>query len=161
MQLLFSIFKLLCKPLKSKLSGMKKLIILLTVLSVSFISCKKDKALPAVETTSFNLENATVIMSGKLSCSSEMETGSVKIYQQNSGEYVLGLEQMNLSAGNLVVYLSTSTTVSFSSIKICSVKNLSGNLYHTLPNDIDFTTFKYLIIQTELSEETIGSAELS
>lgn len=140
---------------------MKKLIILLTVLSINFISCKKDEALPA-NATSISLQNAAVIMSGNLFCSSEMGTGYVKIYQQSDAEYVLGLEQMNLNiSASLVVYLSTSLTVSSSSIKICSVKNLSGNLFHTLPNDIDFTTFKYLIIQTELSEEVVASAELS
>lgn len=140
---------------------MKKIIILLTVLSIHFISCKKDKALPANE-TSISLQNATVVLSGKLSCPSEMGTGSVKIYQQGNGECVLGLEQMDLNtSASLVVYLSTSPTLSSSSIKIFSAKNVSGDLYHTLPGDIDFTAFKYLIIQTELSEETIGTAVLS
>ena len=73
---------------------MKKLIILLTVLSTSFISCKKDKALSSLKTENITLENATVIMAGNLSFSSKMNTGagSVKVYRQNNGEYVLSLE---------------------------------------------------------------------
>jgi hypothetical protein len=141
---------------------MKKLIILLTVLSISFISCKKYNVFTAGETENLSLENATVVMTGKLSYPSEISSGSVNIYRQSNGNYVLGLEQMNLNAGtSFVVYLSTSTTVSSSSVKIFSVKNLNGNVFHILPNDIDFTAFKYLIIETEPSEEIVASAELS
>ena len=141
---------------------MKKLIILLTVLSISFIACKKDKALPAAETENLSLQNATVVMSGNLSYPSEMGSGSAKIYRRSNGEYVLGLEQMNLNTGtSLVVYLATSTTVSSTSVKIYSVKNLSGNVFHILPNNIDFTVYKYLIIQTELSEGIVAIAKLS
>jgi hypothetical protein len=141
---------------------MKKLIILLSVLSISFFSCKKDKAVTPPETTSLSLENAAVIKSGTLSWFSETATGSVKIYRKTNGEYVLGLEKMNLDiTASLVVYLSTSATVSSTAIKIYSVKNLYGNLFYNLPNNIDFTAFKYLIIQSELSEEIIGAAELS
>jgi hypothetical protein len=101
-------------------------------------------------------------MSGNLSCPAEMGTGSVKVYRMSNGEYALGLEQMNLNiTTSLVVYLSTSATVSSSSIKICSVKNLNGNTFHVLPGNIDFTALKYLIIQTELSEEIVGTAQLS
>ena len=141
---------------------MKKLIILLSVLSISFFSCKKDKAVTTPETTNPSLENAAVIKSGTLSCFSETATGSVKIYRKTNGEYVLGLEKMNLDiSASLVVYLSTSATVSSTAIKIYSVKNLYGNLFHNLPSNIDFTAFKYLIIQGELSEEIIGTAELN
>ena len=139
-----------------------KPIILFAVLSINFVSCKKDKALPVAETTSASLQNATVIMAGNLSSYSETGSGSVKIYQQSNGENVLGLEQMNLTVSNsLVVYLSTSATVSASSIKIFSAKNLNGNVYHILPGDIDFTVFKYLIIQAELTEEIVAGSELS
>jgi hypothetical protein len=102
-------------------------------------------------------------MAGNLSFSSKMSTGagSVKIYRQNNGEFVLALEQMKLNIGSsLVIYLSTSATVSSSSIKIYSVKDLYGNVLHILPGNIDFTAFRYLIIQAELSEEIIASAEL-
>ena len=130
---------------------------------MSFISCKKDKAISSIKTENITLENATVIMAGNLSFPSKMSTGagSVKIYRQSNGEYVLALEQMNLNVGtSLVVYFSTSATASSSSIKIYSVKHLYGNAFHILPNNIDFTAFKYLIIQAELSEEIIASAEL-
>jgi hypothetical protein len=140
---------------------MKKLILLFAVLSISFISCKKDKALTDTEITGSTLENATVIKTGNFSSRSDAGSGSVKIYLKSNGEYVLGLEQMDIDvSASLVVYLSTSATVSSSAIKIYSVKNLNGNVFHSLPNNIDFTAFKYLIIETELSEEIIGSAEL-
>ena len=142
---------------------MKKLIILLAVLSTGFISCKKDKAPPVSETENLSLENATVIATGNLSFSSKTNTGSAKIYRQETGKYVLGLEKMNLNAGaSLFIFLSQSKTVSSSTaIKISSVINLYGDVFQALPSNIDFALYKYLIIQTEISEEIVASAELN
>jgi len=141
---------------------MKKLIILLAVLSMGFISCKKDKATPAGETENLSLENATVIAAGDLSFSSKTNIGSAKIYRQETGKYVLGLEKMNLNMGALFIFLSQSKTVSSSTaIKISSVINLYGDVFQALPSNIDFALYKYLIIQTEISEEIVASAELN
>ena len=140
---------------------MKKLIIPLVVLSTGFLSCKKDKAQPAIDTETVTIENATTILAGTLAYSSEPNSGMVKVYQQKDGKYLLALEKLNLNVNSpsFVIYLSPSEMVLPSSIKICSVGKLSGDILHTLP-DIDFTIFKYLIIQTEHSDETIASAEL-
>ena len=142
---------------------MKKLIIPLIILSTGFLSCKKDKAQPAVDTETVTIENATVILAGTLAYSSETNSGMVKVYQQKDGKYLLGLEKLNIkvSRPSFVIYLSPSETVSSSSIKIFSVGKLYGNIFHALPPNIDFTFFKYLIIQTEHSDETIVSAELN
>ena len=140
---------------------MKKLIILLTVLSTSFISCRKVETSSIVETEKLALENATVVMAGNFSFSSERSTGSAKVYRQTNGKYVLGLEQMNLNVSStLTVYLSSSKTAYASSIETFSVINLSGDLFHILRDNIDFATFKYLIIQNEHSEEIVASAIL-
>ena len=94
---------------------MKKLIILLAALSTGFISCKKDKALPVSEMGNLAPENATVIATGNLSFPSKTNTGSVKIYRQETGKYILGLEKMNLNVGaSLYIFLSHSKTVSSS-----------------------------------------------
>ena len=140
---------------------MKKLIIPLIILSTGFLSCKKDKVQPAVDTETVTIENATVILKGTLTYSSETNSGMVKVYQQKDGKYLLALEKLNLKVNSpsFVIYLSPSEMVLPSSIKICSVGKLSGDILHALP-DIDFTIFKYLIIQTEHSDETIASAEL-
>ena len=140
---------------------MKKLIILVVILSTGFLSCKKDKAQPAADTETLSIENATVIVAGSLGFSSETNSGMVKVYQQKDGKYLLALEKLNLKVNSqsFVIYLSPSEMVLPSSIKICSVGKLSGDILHALP-DIDFTIFKYLIIQTEHSDETIASAEL-
>ena len=142
---------------------MKKLNIPLIILSTGFLSCKKDKVQPAVDTETVTIENATVILKGTLTYSSETNSGMVKVYQQKDGKYLLALEKLNLKVNSLsfVIYLSPSETVLRSSIKICSVGKLSGDILHALPPDIDFTIFKYLIIQTEHSDETIASAELN
>ena len=142
---------------------MKKLIILLAVLSTGFISCKKDKASPAGDTENLTLENATVIATGNLSFSSEKNTGLAKIYRQETGKYVLALEKMNLNVGaSLFIFLSQSKTVSSSTaIKISSVINLYGDVFQALPSNIDFASYKYLIIQTEISEEIVAIAELN
>ena len=142
---------------------MKKLIILLAVLPTTFISCKKDKATPAGDTENLALENATVIAAGNLSFPSKTNIGSVKIYRQETGKYVLGLEKMNLNMGaSLFIFLSQSKTVSSSTaLKISSVINLYGDVFQALPSNIDFALYKYLIIQTEISEEIVASAELN
>ena len=135
----------------------------MAILSAGFLSCKKDKVQPAVETETFTLENASVIVAGSLVFSSETNSGLVKIYLQQDGKYLLALEKMNykVSSTSFVINLSPSKAVSSSSIKICSVTNLYGNVFHALPANLDFTFFKYLIIQTEPSEEIIASAELN
>ena len=142
---------------------MKKLIILLAILSTGLISCTKDNASPAGETNDLAVENAIVIATGNFSFSSEANTGSAKIYRQQTGKYVLGLEKMNLSMdAPLSIFLSQSKTVSSSSaIKISSVINLYGDVFQALPSNIDFTLYKYLIIQTEISEEIVAIAELN
>jgi hypothetical protein len=141
---------------------MKKLIVLFTVLSTGFISCKKENGISAIKTDALSLENATVIMAGDLSSSSEENTGVANIYRQTNGKYVLGLEHMTLNDNtSLIIYLASSKTGSSSSIEIFSAINLYGNVFHILPNNIDFTVFKYLIIQAEHSEEIVASAELS
>ena len=142
---------------------MKKLIILVVILTTGFLSCKKDKAQPAADTETLSIENATVIVAGSLAFSSETNSGMVKVYQQKDGKYLLALEKLNVkvSRPSFVIYLSPSETVSSSSIKICSVGKLYGNILHALPPNLDFTFFKYLIIQTEHSDEIIVSAELN
>jgi len=134
----------------------------LIILSTGFLSCKKDKVQPAVDTETVTIENATVILKGTLTYSSETNSGMVKVYQQKDGKYLLALEKLNLKVNSqsFVIYLSPSEMVLPSSIKICSVGKLSGDILHALP-DIDFTIFKYLIIQTEQSDEIIASAELN
>ena len=142
---------------------MKKLFILLAFLSTGFISCKKDKALVAGESENLSLDNATVIAAGNFSFSLEAASGLAKIYRQQTGKYVLGLEKMNLNAdASLSIFLSQSKTGSFSgAIKIYSVINLNGDAFKALPSNIDLALYKYVIIQSEISEEIVGSAELN
>jgi hypothetical protein len=140
----------------------KKIIILVAILTIGFLSCKKEKAQSTVESETLSIENATMIVAGSLAFSSETNSGTVKVYKQRDGKYILTLENLNLkvSRPSFVIYLSQSEIVSPSSIKICSVGKLNGNISHALPAHIDFTVFKYLIIQTEHSDEFIASAEL-
>ena len=109
------------------------------------------------------MENAIVVATGDFSFSSEANTGSAKIYRQQNGEYVLGLENMNLNIGTSVsIFLSQSKSEPFSgAIQISSMINLNGDIFKALSSNIDFTLYKYLIIETEISEEIVGSAELN
>ena len=135
----------------------------MVILSTGFLSCKKDKAQPAADMETLSIENATVIVAGSLGSSSETNSGMVKVYQQKEGKYLLALEKLNVkvSRPSFVIYLSPLETVSSSSIKIFSAGKLYGNILHALPPNLDFTFFKYLIIQTEHSDEIIVSAELN
>ena len=141
---------------------MKKFIILLLVLSTGLLACKKDKVPPVVDTENLSTENATLIVSGTLVFSTETHSGTVKVYKQQNGKYMVALENLNLKVNqpSFVIYLSSSETVSTSAIKICSVDKLSGNIFHALPANIDFSLFRYLVIQTEPLDQTIATAEL-
>ena len=118
---------------------------------------------PAADAEILNIENATVIVSGNLALSSETNSGMAKVYKQKDGKFVLALEDLKfkVSRPSFVIYLSPSEIVTTSSIKICSVGKLSGDILHALPLNIDFTVFRYLIIQTEHSDEIIVSTELN
>ena len=141
---------------------MKKLILLLTILSIGFVSCKKDSISCAGSTKNMALENATLISTGNLSFLSKTKSGLVKVYLQKNGKYLLGLEKMNFNPGiSSNIYFSPLKTVSAQAIKIFSVNSLYGDVFHVLPPDMDFSLFKYLIIQTELTEEILASAELN
>jgi hypothetical protein len=141
---------------------MKSFVLLSIVLALGFTSCKKEKASTAAETQNLALEDATVVLSGDLLFSLKTNTGSARILQQKNNKYVLGLEKMNVNpAKSFVIYLSTTETMSSSSIKICSVINLNGDAFHVLPDHIDFSLFKHLIILAEPSEELVASAELN
>ncbi len=142
---------------------MKKLTIIAAFLSCGFVSCKKDITQTAVESETPAFENAVIIAAGTLTLASEINVGQVKIYQQKNGKYLLSIEKMNLKAGSksLVIKLSSSNAVSYSSIKICSVNNVPGNILHELPSNFDLTVFKYLLVLSEPTEEIIASAELN
>ena len=141
---------------------MKKLIVLLAILSIGFVSCTKDSTTCRSQTKNLALENATVIAAGELSSPSKTNSGLAKLYLQKNGKYVLGLEKMNLNVGvSMFIYLSASKAISPQALKIFSVNNLSGDVFQVLPPGIDVALLKYLIIQTELSEEIIATAELS
>ena len=139
---------------------MKKVSCLLIILSIVFGSCTKDETCTRTETQKTLLEDASVVAKGNLS-SSKTNSGTATIYLQGNKDYLLGLENMNINVNNsLVIYLSSRETLSPSSIKIFSAKNLNGDIIHQLPDAIDFSLFKYLLILAERSEEVIASAEL-
>lgn len=141
---------------------MKKLILLLAILSTGFVSCKKDSISCPGGTKTLALENATVISAGNLSFLSKTNSGLVKVYLQKNGKYLLGLEKMNFNPGvSSNIYFSPLKTVSPQAIKIFSVNSLYGDVFHVLPPDMDFAFFRFLIIQTELTEEILASAELN
>ena len=141
---------------------MKKLIVLFAILSVGFVSCTKDSTSCAGQPKNLALENATVIAGGELNFPSKTNSGFTKLYLQTNGKYVLGLEKMNLNVGaSMLVYLSPSKTVSPQALKIFSVNNVVGDIFHVLPAGVDVALLKYLIIQTELSDEIIATAELN
>jgi hypothetical protein len=141
---------------------MKKLIVLLAILSTGFVSCSKRDDCVAATEENLSVENATVVAAGDLSFTVKTGTGSAKVYRQQNGGYVLGLEGMNLAAGrSLVVYLSGSKALSAQAIKIFSATSLNGNVLHLLPPNIDLLLFKHLIILSEPSEEMVASAELN
>ena len=141
---------------------MKKLIVLFAILSTGFVSCKKDATVCSRKTENLAFEDATVIVAGNLSFLSKANSGLAKIYLQKNGKYILGLEKMNFNPGvSSFIYLSPSNAISSQALKIFSVNNLNGDVFHALPPNIDVALLKYLIIQTELSEEIIAIAELN
>ena len=141
---------------------MKKLIVLLAILSTGFVSCEKAADCAPVASESLSVEDATTVATGSIVSTLKPSTGLAKVYQQKSGRYVLGLENMNLAAGrSLVIYLSGSKALSAPAQKIFSTKGLYGNVFHLLPQNIDLRVFNHLLILSEPMEEMVASAELN
>lgn len=141
---------------------MKKLIVLLAMLSTGFVSCEKADDCSAVAPENLWVQDATTVATGAVVSTLKLGTGLAKVYRQKSGSYVLGLENMNLAAGrSLVIFLSGSKALSAPAQKIFSAASLNGNVFHLLPQGIDLRVFKHLIILSEPTEEMVASAKLN
>ncbi|MEO5681813.1 MAG: hypothetical protein ABIQ88_04180 [Chitinophagaceae bacterium] len=139
--------------------------LLLVVLSVTvFAACKKTVADPvATDPIVLSVDGATVTRSGQLVFSSKDEAGgSVTIYKQKNGRYILGLEQMSFSSPfDMNVYLSATPGLTTASIKLFSAKNFTGNMYYALPAGINIDAFKYFMLQNDTAEQPAASAMLT
>ena len=144
---------------------MKPALLLLLLLSVLFVACKKQTATAYIATDPVTslLENASVASSGKFSFTDERyDEGLAKIYLRKDGVYVLGLEQMNYQTAfsDTNIYLSATPELSTSSIKVFSAKKLHGNIYNPLTSINSIKQFKYLIIQADTDSQPVATAQL-
>jgi len=129
-----------------------------------FISCKKDNtSAGSTPVDKIMLDNAVVISKGSLVFSAaDNGAGMAKIYLQEDGRYVLGLEDMDYkTVFDLGVYLSATPVYSSASLKLFSAKNFDNNIYYKLPAGINGGAYKYVIMQKPAAASPVATAALN
>lgn len=141
---------------------MKNYTILFITALLLFVSCSKDSlknCSTPIDTVS--LAGAVVLKEGSFVFASSKFKGIARMYEQQNGRYVAGLEQMYIAAeGDMQVYLSKTSALSSASFKLFSARSINGDKYYMLPADFAVDGFNYLIIADDRRGDALGTAVL-
>lgn len=124
---------------------MKKLVFL-SVILFSIISCEKEGEFTKTTTQTLDLSTAVLLKSGAFTTTSGISgSGSVKIYSENN-LLKLVLENYTIENGpDLKVYLSTTDTPN----TFINLGNLNPETVYTIPNSVDLSVYKYVLIHCQ------------
>lgn len=139
---------------------MKKVFIPFVVISLLFISCKKEKATPVIKFNEMTDTSAVLKYSGNfINGPYGTVSGKAKIYLQK-GIYKLVLDTVNISNGpDLHVYLSKEVQpVNF--IDLGKLKSTIGNQVYSIIGSPDFVQYKYALIHCQQYNHLFGTAVL-
>ncbi len=137
---------------------MKKLFLLLSFLFV-LSSCEIEGELTKDKINSNPIsENSILKYSGIFAPTSGISAeGNVKIYLENN-QYILKLENFSVSEGpDLKVYLSKSD----SPVEFVNLGNLNPTATYKIPQGVDFTEFKYVLIHCQQYNHLFAIAQLT
>jgi len=126
-------------------------------------SCKRNTDISFSQNRNISIAEATLTKTGRFVFYPEKNsTGLVNIYKQPDGKYVLALEQMVLNSNrDLELYLSTDKVLTPSAIKLFSFRSVDGSFYYELPGDIDISAFSHVVIQNDIQQQPVASAEIN
>ena len=141
---------------------MKNYTILILLVIFSFISCKKTSQADVTPTENISIDDARLVSKGNLiSAVFPKLKGVVKIYLQKNGKYILTLSQISVNSNHdLSVYFSAVSSLSSKSIKLFSFKNINALFFYEIPAGIHISSFPFILIQGDTSQEPAASAEL-
>lgn len=136
---------------------MKTKLLLLPFLFI-FLSCEIEGDL-----TKDELRNTTIAQSSILKyqgvfnpTSGIAVTGEAKIYLEGN-QYKLQLDNFTISSGpDLKVYLSKSSTPT----EFVNLGNLSSATVYTVPSQVDFSEYKYVLIHCQAYNHLFAVAQL-
>lgn len=138
---------------------MKKLLALLAVMSVGLFSCTKDSVRRDCNAEEETATDAVAIYTGTFQFFAKSGTGKATVYRKAAGALTLGLEGMSLS-NNTRFKIMAAASEKGTGVKLFSIARLNGTVFYDLPAQFDLSLYKYILIQTEPSEEVVASAEL-
>lgn len=152
------------------MKNFQKLNLILLLLSVLALGCKKEKLEPvnqldpappgsqAPNTVSFDPAQQTLVSQGNFKSGAHTTSGVAKLYQQGN-KYTLLFENFKTDEGpDLKIYLA-ETTDAKNYIQLAELKN-TGTFFLTLPDDAKVNDRKQVLIWCKRFAVSFGSAEL-
>ncbi len=146
---------------------MKKIILMIFVLATGTIACKKAKDETKMVNDIIGSPVTDTIGQGNFIGQQHDLSGKALLYKDNSNNYILRLENFNLtSAPDPDVLLSKTST--YSAGNVINVTGLSQNTNYSnssinidVDNTINFTEYKYVIIWCTQYSAYFGHATLN
>lgn len=140
---------------------MKKLCLGLAVIII-FSACSKDKTNDFLGPNSLGIQDSTrVILTGNFYSTPGITVGGfAKLISINNVQRLI-LDSFSISSGpDLKVYLSkTNTAIEF--INLGPLRNNSGTDIYTIPSQIDFSVYKFVLIHCQQFNHLFAVAELN
>lgn len=132
--------------------------LVLSVVVLFLISCEKEGVLTQNTNANTNVSNAAVLTSsGTFAATSGISvTGEAKIYIENNTKKVV-LENFTISDGpDLKVYLSKSASPD----EFVNLGSLTSASVYSIPQQVDLTQYKYVLIHCQQFNHLFAIAEL-
>lgn len=131
-----------------------------------FISCwvmacsKKDALTEVPATEIIDTTNGATKYSGEFSSAPGESVSGTALILLTNGAYSVALKNMNINSGpDLRVYLSKQIQpIDF--IELGKLKSTRGDQVYQVANNVDFATYKYVLIFCQQFNKLFGSAEL-
>lgn len=145
-------------------------VMILLLIGMTTLACKKEQLAPTVPLNEMVVD--TTVNGGRTDTTTILKfsgsfvsgpygntSGKAEIYKTANG-FVLQLSNFNVSNGpDLHVFLSKEAMpVNF--IELGALKSTNGNQVYSIPNQPDFTTYKYISIHCVAYNHLFGSALL-
>lgn len=138
---------------------MKNIIFVLSI-SLFLFCCKKDEKKETMLNETFTpTAQDTLVAQGSFSSNAHATSGTAKLYSKN-GVKTIVFEGFTTDSGpDLRVYLS-KTTNNASFVELGTLKATTGNFNYSIPNSVNTTEYKYILIWCEDFSVLFGNALL-
>ena len=135
-----------------------KTIIKLIIVSIIFVSCKKEEFEKPVS-NSFDTFGATLKLQGNFMTNVHTTTGKVSVYEQNGVKTLVFKNFKTDSGPALRVYLSKGPNAN-EFVSLGNLTSIEGDFFYTLDASLDVNEFPYVVIWCEEFSVLFGNAKL-